>query len=99
MGSEEAPPAQPPQRARDDWASSSKSTKCVVGLVVVGIAFGIFLLVRIYAQGCGCPAPYSSTSLEGTEEREHCECDGGAFSCRYDCPGGQQYCGQELCDG
>ena len=98
MGSEEAPAQPPQQRPRDD-GGATKSTKCVVGLVLVGIAFGVFLLVRIYAMGCGCPAPHSSTSLEGTEEREHCECDGGAFRCKYDCPGGQQYCGQELCDG
>ena len=90
-------PGQPQRRRGGTDCDNSKSTKCVVGFLFVGIVCIIVLIIRINVMGCGCPAPFSSESADGTKESGDCECKGDAFSCKYTCPGGQLYCGQELC--
>ena len=76
----------------------------MVCFLFVGIVFLSFVVIRINFMGCGCPAPFSSDEGEaqggrGGDEASSCECDGDVFSCKYTCPGGQLYCGQELCPG
>ena len=85
-------PGQPQRRRGGTDCDNYKSTKCVVGFLFVGIVCFIVVIIRISVMGCGCPAPFST--IEGD-----CTCEGNAFSCKYTCPGGQLYCGQELCPG
>ena len=92
-------PGQPQHRRGDIDCDNSKSTKLVVCSLFVGIVFGIFVVIRINFMGCGCPEPFSSNSEADNPESSSCDCNGDVFSCKYTCPGGQLYCGQELCPG
>ena len=83
-----------PQHKRE---RASCSTKFVLGLIVVGAIFGVFLAIR-FVQGCNCPAAFESN--DHSTQSSSCACNGNVFSCKYTCgtpEGDVLYCGQELC--
>ena len=75
---------------RDYWGDLPQVVKCIcfftffIGMSIATVAFIRFLM------GCGCPAKF-------LEIGDECQCTGDLLSCRYNCPGDVEYCGQDPC--
>ena len=84
-----------PQHRRDSPTSlckiQSRSTVCFLVLILGGAAFGGFLFVRTVIQPCGCPEP-----CDDCGDGPSCSCEGGVFSCTYQCGSNRCYSNGEM---
>ena len=79
--------------ARPKGGRCSRSTICVLCLLVCGAGFGAFLLIRMNVQNCGCPVPEVRRRLQG--QSDQCPCEGDVFQCKYQCSPTECYSGGE----
>merc|ERR1719263_1371980 len=92
-------PGAPPHRTSSRWNGAQQPLGLLLDKIkkrplwqkaLIGLAFAVMLLlsafamVRIFVQGCGCPAGYSYGG-GGQSDSGGCHCSGNLFTCSYDC--------------